>query len=46
VPTSQSSAYIGRNHYTSKNVLADVDFDLEFTYMLAGWEGSVHDKRI
>jgi hypothetical protein len=25
-------------------VLASVDFDLKFTYVLAGWEGSAHDK--
>ena len=25
------------------NVLAAVDFDLRFTYVLAGWEGSAHD---
>ncbi|XP_020188594.1 uncharacterized protein [Aegilops tauschii subsp. strangulata] len=26
-------------HYTSQNVLAAVDFDMKFTYVLAGWEG-------
>jgi hypothetical protein len=25
-------------------VLAAVDFDLRFTYVLAGWEGSAHDS--
>ena len=25
---------------------ADVDFDLKFTYVLAGWEGSAHDANI
>jgi hypothetical protein len=33
-------------HYTSQNVLAAVDFDLKFTYVLAGWEGSAHDISI
>ncbi|XP_044412460.1 uncharacterized protein [Triticum aestivum] len=46
VPRSQSAAYRGRKHYTSQNVLAVVDFDLEFTYVLAGWEGSTHDANI
>ncbi len=23
-----------------------MDFDLKFTYMVAGWEGSVHDARV
>jgi hypothetical protein len=27
-------------------VLATVDFDLKFTYVLAGWEGSAHDVSI
>jgi hypothetical protein len=26
--------------------LAAVDFDLKFTYVLAGWEGSTHDALI
>ena len=29
-----------------KNVMAVVDFDLKFTYVLAGWEGSAHDALI
>jgi hypothetical protein len=43
VPKSQSAAYRGRKYYTIQNVLAVVDFDLKFTYVLAGWEGSAHD---
>jgi hypothetical protein len=27
-------------------VLATVNFDLKFTYVLAGWEGSAHDALI
>jgi hypothetical protein len=27
-------------------VLAAVDFDLRFTYVLAGWEGSAHDSYV
>ena len=27
-------------------MLADVDFDMKFTYVLAGWEGSAHDATI
>jgi hypothetical protein len=37
---------MGRKHYTSQNVLAVVDFNLKFTYVLAGWEGSTHDASI
>ena len=32
--------------YTSQNVLVIVDFDLKFTYLVASWEGSVHDTRV
>nr|XP_020188456.2 putative nuclease HARBI1 [Aegilops tauschii subsp. strangulata] len=46
VPGSQSAAYRGRKHYISQNVLAAVDFDLKFTYVLAGGEGSAHDANI
>jgi hypothetical protein len=34
----------GRKHYPTQNVLAAVDFDLRFIYVLAGWEGSAHDS--
>ena len=27
-------------------MLAAVDFDLRFTYVLAGWDGSAHDALI
>ncbi|KAK1695571.1 hypothetical protein QYE76_012268 [Lolium multiflorum] len=46
VPRSMSAAFRGRKHYTSQNVLAAVDFDMRFTYVLAGWEGSAHDASI
>jgi hypothetical protein len=43
---SQLATYRGRKHYISHNVLVVVDFDLKFTYMLAGWKGSGHDASI
>ena len=46
VPRSQAAAYRGRKHYTSQNVVVAVDFDLKFTYVLVGWEGSAHDANI
>lgn len=46
VPAKISAAFRGRKHYTTQNVLAAVDFDLKFTYVLAGWEGSAHDALI
>ena len=46
VPRVEAAAYRGRKHYTSQNVLAAVDFNMKFTYVLAGWEGSAHDASI
>ncbi|KAK1650893.1 hypothetical protein QYE76_068698 [Lolium multiflorum] len=40
------AAFRGRKHYTRQNVLAAVDFDMRFAYVLAGWEGSAHDANI
>lgn len=46
VPTKVSAAFRGRKGTTTQNVMAAVDFDLKFTYVLAGWEGSAHDALI
>ncbi|KAL6214003.1 hypothetical protein ACLB2K_013441 [Fragaria x ananassa] len=37
-----------RNHHgiQSQNVLAACNFDLEFIYVLSGWEGSAHDSKL
>ncbi|CAD6203718.1 unnamed protein product [Miscanthus lutarioriparius] len=42
VPKSREAAFRGRKSSTTQNVLAAVDFDLRFTYVLAGWEGSAY----
>jgi hypothetical protein len=39
-------AFKGRKTNPTQNVMAAVDFDLKFTYVLAGWEGSAHDALI
>ena len=36
----------GRKDGTTQNVLAAICFDLKFTYVLAGQEGSAHDSRV
>jgi hypothetical protein len=46
VPAKDRPAFLGRKHTATQNVLATVDFDLRFTYVLAGWEGSTHDALI
>jgi hypothetical protein len=39
-------AFRGRHKDPTQNALATVNFDLKFTYVLAGWEGSAHDALI
>jgi hypothetical protein len=38
--------YSNRKGRLSQNVLVACKFDLQFSYVLAGWEGSAHDGRI
>jgi hypothetical protein len=40
------AAFMGRKNAPTQNVLAAVTFDLKFSYVLAGWEGSAHDATI
>ena len=46
VLTNLQITYRNRKGFTSQNVIAIIDFDLKFTYMVAEWEGSVHDARV
>jgi hypothetical protein len=46
VPTTKVVQYTGRHGYTSQNVMAVCDFDIRFTFVVAGWPGSVHDMRV
>ncbi|PPD66145.1 hypothetical protein GOBAR_DD36978 [Gossypium barbadense] len=46
VPLSMQGRFRSRKGGTTQNVLAAITFDLKFSYVLAGWEGSVHDSRI
>lgn len=46
MPRSIQAAFRGRKQYPTQNVLAAISFDLRFTYVLAGWEGSAHDALI
>jgi hypothetical protein len=40
------AAFRGRKSYPTQNVMAAIDFDLRFTFILAGWEGTAHDAYI
>jgi hypothetical protein len=46
VPAEEVVNHIERHGYTSQNLLAICDFDLRFTFAVAGWPGSAHDTRI
>ncbi|PPD88692.1 hypothetical protein GOBAR_DD14370 [Gossypium barbadense] len=46
VPLSMQGRFRSRKGGTTQNVLAAITFDLKFSYVLAGWEGSAHDFRI
>lgn len=46
VPSNMVNRFRGRKSTPTQNVLAAVDFDLRFTYVLAGWEGSAHDATV
>jgi hypothetical protein len=46
VSAKDRPVFLGRKHTTTQNVLAAVDFDLRFTYVLARWKGSAHDALI
>ncbi|XP_072151850.1 protein ALP1-like [Setaria viridis] len=46
VPKDMELSFRGRKSYASQNVMAAVDFDLRFTYVLAGWEGTAHDALV
>jgi hypothetical protein len=39
-------AFRGRYKNCTQNVLAAVDFNQKFTYVLAGWEGTAHDALV
>lgn len=46
VAERHSGAYRNRKGFLSKNVLAVCDFNMLFTFIYAGWEGSPHDSRV
>ena len=46
VPSKDAPRYRGRKGYPTINVLAACTFDLKFTCILNGWEGTTSDSRI
>ena len=46
VPADKQTPYRGRKGVITVNVLAACDINMNFTYVLAGWEGSSADSRV
>ncbi|XP_014512355.1 protein ALP1-like [Vigna radiata var. radiata] len=46
VPRSDAARFRGGKDWPTQNVFAACDFDMKFTYVLAGWEGTASDSRI
>ena len=46
IPEEDQSTFRNRKGFLSQNVMAACSFDLKFQYILAGWEGSVHDGKL
>ncbi|XP_059650514.1 uncharacterized protein LOC132296318 [Cornus florida] len=46
LPVATQLPFHGRKGYITQNVMAVCDFDMRFTYVLAGLEGSANDSRI
>ena len=46
MPPEIQGRFCGCKDGTTQNVLVVISFDLKFTYVLAGWEGSAHGSRV
>ncbi|GMI70700.1 hypothetical protein HRI_000739300 [Hibiscus trionum] len=46
LPPNEQIPYIGRKGVPTQNVMAVCDFNMCFTFVVAGWEGTTHDTRI
>lgn len=46
VGSAENNIFRDRKKNISQNVLGAVNFDMTFSYVLTGWEGSAHDGRV
>ena len=46
MPVDDAVNHRCRHGFTSQNVLAVCDFDMRFTFVVAGWPGCAHDTRV
>ncbi|XLU53337.1 hypothetical protein S245_047985, partial [Arachis hypogaea] len=45
VPRVDAPRFCGRKDHQTQNVLVACGFDMKFTYVLSGWEGTASDSR-
>ncbi|KAK2653429.1 hypothetical protein Ddye_013285 [Dipteronia dyeriana] len=46
LPVDEQIPYIGRKGFPTQNIMVVCGFDMLFTFVWPGWEGSAHDTRI
>ncbi|XP_062099963.1 uncharacterized protein LOC133805828 [Humulus lupulus] len=46
IPPEDQVPFVGKKGIPTQNVMAICNFDMQFIYAYAGWEGSAHDTRI
>ncbi|KAK6156513.1 hypothetical protein DH2020_010761 [Rehmannia glutinosa] len=46
VPSRKHGTYRSRKGTLAQNIMVACDFNLNFTFVLAGWEGSANDSRV
>ncbi|XP_020419156.1 putative nuclease HARBI1 [Prunus persica] len=46
IPPQDQVPYIGRKGMPTQNVMAVCNFDMQFIFACAGWEGTAHDTRV
>lgn len=46
VSASEQPRFIGRKGYPTQNIMVVCDWNMCFTFDLAGWEGTAHDARV
>ncbi|XP_068648882.1 uncharacterized protein [Aristolochia californica] len=44
IPLEEQQRFWNRKNYLSQNVMATCTFEMQFTYVLTGWEGSADDS--
>ena len=46
IPSSRTTTFRDRRSDITQNVMCACNFDMQFTYVHAGWKGSANDSRV